>query len=139
MQPADDRVWTGDFSQAIEAERHDALGDPGAALAAVEQALRRAQGHQRPWHWALATERAGRLYMRQGLADPALLNLLDNAHKYGPPASPIAVRVTTDDGRAVLGIVNDCASDLGCDAAELLDKAVRGSNSRGIPGLGMEL
>ncbi|MBK1718344.1 AAA family ATPase [Thiocystis violacea] len=77
-------------------------------------------------------------------ADPALLktaliNLLDNARKYGPAAGPIEVALTASDGQAVLGVANDCPLDPARDALDLLSKAVRGANSQGIPGLGMGL
>jgi predicted ATPase/signal transduction histidine kinase len=77
-------------------------------------------------------------------ADPALLktvliNLLDNARKYGPATGIIAVDLTVENGQVALTVGNDCPFDLEHDAADLLNKAVRGANSQGIPGLGMGL
>ncbi|MEI7894800.1 MAG: diguanylate cyclase, partial [Myxococcales bacterium] len=63
----------------VEAERLDALNQPWEAQTAFEQAIRNAQAHQRPWHHALATERAGQFYMRRGL-EHAGRPLLVRAH-----------------------------------------------------------
>jgi len=51
----------------VQAERLDLLNQPWEALALFEQAMRKAQGNQRPWHHALITERAGQFYLRRGL------------------------------------------------------------------------
>ncbi|MBK5966903.1 hypothetical protein CCR95_23240 [Thiocystis minor] len=77
-------------------------------------------------------------------ADPALLktaliNLLDNARKYGPAEGMIEVELMVSDGQAVLTVANDCPLDLARETTDLLSKSVRGANSKGIPGLGMGL
>jgi len=63
----------------VAAERLDALGQPWAALQTFEQAMRAAQAHQRPWHHALITERAGQCAMRHG-QEHAGRALLARAH-----------------------------------------------------------
>lgn len=63
----------------VEAQRLDALGQPWAALQTFEQAMRAAQAHQRPWHHALITERAGQCAMRHG-QEHAGRALLARAH-----------------------------------------------------------
>jgi diguanylate cyclase (GGDEF)-like protein len=64
----------------VAAERFDALEDDwGAAARLYEMAMRKAEAHQRPWHRALLTEKAGRAHMRRGL-DHAGRALLAQAH-----------------------------------------------------------
>ena len=70
----------GHLHDLVEAERLDALGEDWAALQAMERAMRRASAHRRPWHCALATERAGRLHMRHGLEHSGR-SLLARAHR----------------------------------------------------------
>ncbi len=64
----------------VEAERLDVLDQPWDALQRFQQAMRQAQAHQRPWHHALVTERAGQCYLRHGL-EHAGRALLAQAHK----------------------------------------------------------
>ena len=63
----------------VEAERLDALDRPWEALGAFERAMRRAQGHHRPWHRARITERAGLCHLRRGLVESGR-GLLARAH-----------------------------------------------------------
>jgi PAS domain S-box-containing protein len=63
----------------IEAERLDILDDPWAAFQAFEQALRKAQAHQRPWQNALISELAGQFCMRREM-EHAGRPLLTRAH-----------------------------------------------------------
>jgi len=53
--------------ELVEAQRLDALERPWEAQSAFERAMCQAQAQQRPWHHALATERAGQFYLRRGL------------------------------------------------------------------------
>ncbi|MEI7849267.1 MAG: diguanylate cyclase, partial [Chloroflexota bacterium] len=76
---ADAPVNFGHLSDQIQAERLDVLEQPWEALGLYEQAMRKAQGNQRPWHQALITERAGQFYLRQGL-EYAGQQLLVRAH-----------------------------------------------------------
>ena len=70
----------GHLHDLIEAERLAALGDPWSALQVFERAMRDAQAHQRPWHQAFITERAGLCHMRHGL-EHAGRALLTRAHE----------------------------------------------------------
>lgn len=70
----------GHLHDLIEAERLAALGDPWSALQVFERAMRDAQAHQRPWHQAFITERAGLCHMRHGL-EHAGRALLTRAHQ----------------------------------------------------------
>lgn len=73
------------------------------------------------------------------LLDTVLINLLDNARKYGPSDGPIVVELTRRADQVVLSVSNDCAPDLALEPLDLLAKSVRGPNSHGVPGLGMGL
>ena len=73
------------------------------------------------------------------LLKTALLNLLENARKYGPPAGPIAVDLERDGAEVVIAVANDCVSAPARSPQELLAKSVRGANSPDIPGLGLGL
>ncbi|WP_186342832.1 AAA family ATPase [Allochromatium palmeri] len=78
------------------------------------------------------------------LADPALLktvviNLLDNARKYGQPEQPIQVTLTRGEQHARLVVGNHCTASPQLEGAALLKKSVRGANSQGRSGLGMGL
>jgi GAF domain-containing protein len=64
---ADAPMNFGHLWDLVEAERLDVLERPWEAQAAFERAISRACACQRPWHHALATERAGHFYMRRGL------------------------------------------------------------------------
>ncbi|WP_295413585.1 AAA family ATPase [uncultured Thiodictyon sp.] len=63
----------------VEAQRLDAMGHSHEAFQAFEEAMRQAQGHARPWHQALITERAGHCFLRHGL-EHAGRALLIRAH-----------------------------------------------------------
>ena len=52
----------------VEAERLDAAGDSVAAMAMFEKVRGQAMARQRPWHLAIATERAARCFERHGLS-----------------------------------------------------------------------
>jgi signal transduction histidine kinase len=88
-----------------------------------------------------------RLRMREPArirTDPALLktvllNLLDNARKYGPAVEPIQVELWVEDTRVRLSVDNACSTELAREPLDLLARSVRGPNSQGIPGLGLGL
>ena len=79
----------------VAAERLDVLDQPWEALQTFEQAMRKAQAHQRPWQHALITERAGRCCLRRGL-EQAGRTLLTRAHElyqqWGAPGKARALR-----------------------------------------------
>ncbi|WP_295441600.1 diguanylate cyclase [uncultured Thiodictyon sp.] len=64
---ADAPMNFGHLWELVEAERLGVLERPWEAQSAFERAMCQAQAHQRPWHHALATERAGQFYLRRGL------------------------------------------------------------------------
>ena len=76
---ADAPMNFGHLHDLVEAERLDVLDQPWEALQRFEQAMRKAQAHQRPWHHALITEQAGRCCLRRGL-EHAGRPLLTRAH-----------------------------------------------------------
>ena len=53
----------GHLHDLVEAERLAAAGRGTEALPVYERAIRRAKAHQRPWHTALAVEKAARCYL----------------------------------------------------------------------------
>ncbi|MBU3664753.1 MAG: PAS domain S-box protein [Chthoniobacterales bacterium] len=53
----------------VEAERLAVAGHGNTALAVYERAIRRAKAHHRPWHAALATEKAARAYLALDLEE----------------------------------------------------------------------
>ena len=63
----------------VEAERSSAAGHGTEALAVYERAIRRAKAHHRPWHAALATEKAARCYLALDL-EQAGQRLIEQAH-----------------------------------------------------------
>ncbi len=77
-------------------------------------------------------------------ADPdslarALLNLIDNAKRYGPPGAPIEVRADRDGAEAVLSVTD---AGRGLDDTTVDQAATRfwrGANSTGIEGSGLGL
>ncbi len=64
---ADAPVNFAHWHDLIEAERLSVSGKNNDALAVCERAIRRAKAHHRPWHAALATEKAARCYLVLGL------------------------------------------------------------------------
>ena len=76
--------------------------------------------------------------------DPALLrtvllNLLENAAKYGRQGAPVDVRLAREDDRVTILVSNDCARGPGLSPDALLRGYARGANAVGKPGLGMGL
>jgi diguanylate cyclase (GGDEF)-like protein len=119
---ADAPMNFGHLHALVEAERLDALGLLGDALQHFEQAMRKAQGNLRPWHHALATERAGLCCMRRGL-DHAGRALLARAHELyrqwganGKARSMRAALPFVDLGRPAGGSSGDSAESLEYDA-----------------------
>ena len=90
----------------VEAMRTWADGDPGAAEPLFERAVNAAQRHNRPWHFALASELAAECYAARGLSRAAssfrsaALQAYDDwgatakaaqLQRHGAVASPLAV------------------------------------------------
>lgn len=63
----------------VEAERLSAAGRATEALPVYERAIRRATAHRRPWHAALAMEKAARCYLALDL-EQAGHRLIEQAH-----------------------------------------------------------
>ena len=68
-----------------------------------------------------------------------LNNLLGNAVKYAMPGTRMYVDLTTAENHAVLSIKNISRDELNVDAAELLERCVRGDASRNTEGSGLGL
>lgn len=69
----------------------------------------------------------------------ALANVLDNAFKYTAPDIPIEVRLATEDGRAVLTVVDHGPGISEADRPRLLQRFGRGDAARSQPGSGLGL
>jgi signal transduction histidine kinase len=75
------------------------------------------------------------------LLGQALDNLLDNASKYSRPATPIRLRVSRADGRAVLEVEDEGIGISPDDLDQVFEPFFRGAEARrlGIDGLGLGL
>ena len=76
--------------------------------------------------------------------DPALLdrvvrNLLDNADKFSPEATPVRVRLVAADGRAVLTVADEGPGIPVEDRARVFDRFHRSAATRTKPGSGLGL
>jgi two-component system sensor histidine kinase KdpD len=70
----------------------------------------------------------------------ALRQLLDNAAKYSPPDSPIAISAAAVDGRVAIRIRDFGKGVSNAESARIFDKFYRGLQDRGqIPGAGLGL
>lgn len=73
------------------------------------------------------------------LMDNALRNILDNAIKYSPPETDVAISVSEGDGEIRIS-VKDQGGGLGDGPAEMLTQRFqRGSNAQGVVGSGLGL
>lgn len=73
------------------------------------------------------------------LVRQALDNLLDNAVKYSPPGSPVAVEGRAEPGWAVLSVADRGVGLPGRDRDRLFDRYHRGDNVGEVPGTGVGL
>ena len=69
----------------------------------------------------------------------ALRQLLDNALRYSPRGSPLAIQATRHDGRAVICVSDHGAGVPAAERSRIFDKFYRGSNSANTHGTGMGL
>lgn len=95
----------------------------------AESEGRRLVGHARP---AIA-EGVRPLLMQ------AVVNLIDNALKYGGPAANIDVRTETRDGRVILSVADDGPGIADCDRERAVARLTRLDDSRTTSGSGLGL
>ncbi|WEN42080.1 Sensor protein CreC [Thauera sp. GDN1] len=69
----------------------------------------------------------------------AVANLLDNALKYAPPDTPVAVRTRAGDDMVHIEVHNEGPPVPAEDLARLFDRFWRARESEGIPGVGLGL
>lgn len=69
----------------------------------------------------------------------AVANLVDNALKYAPPDTPVAVRTRAGDGMVHIEVHNEGPPVPAEDLARLFDRFWRARESEGIPGVGLGL
>jgi two-component system sensor histidine kinase KdpD len=81
------------------------------------------------------------LNLDPGLVRRALLQLLENARKYSPPASPIEIRGRIDDGHAVISVSDRGAGIRPDELEKVFEKFYRGrrTGSSAVEGTGMGL
>jgi two-component system sensor histidine kinase KdpD len=105
----------------------------GSALAHLDEPFK-----NRPVNVNLA-ERLPLIPMDFVLIEQVLVNLLDNAAKYSPPAAPIEIRVNCQDGEALIHI-GDRGQGVAPDELErVFDKFHRVSRPGQVKGLGLGL
>ena len=66
----------------------------------------------------------------------AVANLLDNAVRHTPPGGTVRVEVSTEDGHAVLSVVDQCGGIPDEDLDRVFDRAYRGDAARSPHGHG---
>ena len=69
----------------------------------------------------------------------ALANLLDNAFKYTAPDVPVEMRLTQENARVRLAVVDHGAGLADADKARLVERFARGDDARSQPGNGLGL
>jgi two-component system sensor histidine kinase MprB len=74
-----------------------------------------------------------------GLLKRAVTNLLDNAVKYSPPATPVVLRLRQEGTEAVIEVEDQGIGIPEEEMAFLHDPFFRASNTAGIPGTGLGL
>lgn len=94
----------------IAAERHLAEGHGAAALPLYERAMRLAISHQRPWHAALACERAARCYLELGL-EQAGQHLIEQAQRRYAAWGATRKSLALEREFPLLGVNRPLASD----------------------------
>ena len=73
------------------------------------------------------------------LFEQVLLNLLDNALKFSPPGSPIAITAWTGDGAARLAVADHGPGLAPGEEEQVFEKLRRGSRAAQVPGAGLGL
>jgi len=68
-----------------------------------------------------------------------LSNLLGNAVKYAMPYTRLYVDLSQADGKVILSLKNISREELNLDASELMERFVRGDDSRNTEGSGLGL
>ena len=90
------------------------------------------------------TQQWRRSELEHALGDEArlhqvLLNLIENAHKYSPPALPIQVRLIKHHHTLILEVEDRGIGIPQADQAQVFDRFHRGSNTAGQSGSGIGL
>jgi two-component system sensor histidine kinase MprB len=73
------------------------------------------------------------------LLDRVVRNLLENADKFSPPGTPVDVRLTAVDGRAVLSVADHGPGIPVDDRERVFDRFYRSAATRTLPGSGLGL
>jgi two-component system sensor histidine kinase MprB len=143
---ADVRAQLDELTQLIgdlvELSREDAtqiVWEPVDLGDVVEQALDRARRRAADLHFDVVVQ-PWRLIGDAGSLERAVLNLLDNAIKFSPPAGTVQVRLgPTGDGFAVLQVADQGPGIKDEDLPRVFDRFYRSSEARTLPGSGLGL
>ena len=119
----------------VEITRLDAVESVNQALGEFADKLEKAEltpvfRHNTPEAYILAD---GKLVWR------VLSNLLSNAVKYAMPGTRLYLDLMNLDGRVILSLKNISREELNVDAEELMERFVRGDDSRNTEGSGLGL
>lgn len=79
------------------------------------------------------------MYFDAVLMERVLFNLLDNAFKYSPSGTPVAVATTLDDATLNVSVCNEGQGFPGDRLDAMFDIFVRGHDETSIPGVGLGL
>ncbi|HKB10532.1 MAG TPA: ATP-binding protein [Vicinamibacterales bacterium] len=123
------RIDAGDF--AVHRERHNLRSIVDATLRPFE---RRLDGH----HLVSDVGDTLTVDVDRGLLELALRQLLDNALKYSPPTSTIALHARSN-GAVEISVANSGSSIPEAERSRVVERFYRGSRARNIPGTGMGL
>ena len=127
------KASTGNMS--VEITRLDAIESVNQALGEFADKLDRAQLIPVFRH----TEDSAPIMADGRLVWRVLSNLLSNAVKYAMPGTRLYIDLMSVEGKVILSIKNISREELNLDAEELMERFVRGDDSRNTEGSGLGL
>ena len=127
------KASTGNMS--VEIMQLDAIESVNQALGEFSDKLARAQLTPVFRH----TEDSAPILADGRLVWRVMSNLLSNAVKYAMPGTRLYIDLMTVDGKVVLSFKNISREELNLDAEELMERFVRGDDSRNTEGSGLGL
>lgn len=129
----------GDLVELAREEGAQAVWEPVELVEVVEQALDRARRRAGDVEFDVSLQ-PWRLIGDAGALERAVLNLLDNAVKFSPPAGTVRVRLgSAGDGFAVLEVADQGPGIADEDLPRVFDRFYRSQEARTLPGSGLGL